>query len=110
MNGSDEDRPHYLWELAKPARDRSGLIFINYNPGRYNGLYVLQPVTHGMRVVAGGYGSPQGQDLYYAELEGPAADGLYRVVQSENDCSPDCARGTVTSVRLRFNGSSFIPE
>ncbi|WP_406832828.1 alpha/beta fold hydrolase [Pedococcus sp. KACC 23699] len=98
------------WTLAKPARDNSGLIFINYNPGRYNGVAVLQPVPDGMRVLAGGYGPPHGQDLYYSELEGPVADGRYRVVSHSNDCSPDCAGGTITTVRLRFNGSKFVPD
>lgn len=110
LPGSEQDRLMYEWSLAKPARDRSGLIFINYNPGRYNGLTVLQPVPGGMRVVAGWYGDEQGQDLYYAELEGPGADGRYRVLKSSNDCTPSCADGTTTTVRLKFNGSSFVPE
>lgn len=110
MGGTDDDRYNYEWALANPARDKSGLIFINYNPGRYNGLYVLQPVPDGMRVVAGTYYVHQGQDLYYASLEGPAADGLYRVLKSNNDCDPTCAEGTTTSVRLKFNGRSFVPD
>jgi hypothetical protein len=38
------------WEelkLAQPPRDKTGHLFINFNPGRYNGVIILQPTADG---------------------------------------------------------------
>lgn len=109
LPGTEEERRQYEFSLADPATDSTGLYFINYNPGRYNGITVLKPTSVGMEVIAGWYDRPQGQDLYYASLEGPGSDGRYTVVKSSNDCTPDCASGKTTSVRLRWNGTTFAP-
>jgi hypothetical protein len=33
---------------ADPARDKTGHFFLNYNPGRYNGVIVLNPTAGGL--------------------------------------------------------------
>lgn len=109
LPGNAEERTQYEFALAKPATDASGLYFINYNPGRYNGLTVLRPSATGMDVIAGWYNNPMGQDLYYARLDGIGSDGKYTVIKSENDCTPDCAGGLITEQRLKWDGTEFAP-
>jgi hypothetical protein len=41
-----------LWEsvaFADPGMDATGNIFINFNPGRYNGVIILRPVAGGLK-------------------------------------------------------------
>lgn len=109
LPGKAEERAQYEFALAEPATDSTGLYFINYNPGRYNGLTVLRPSPTGMDVIAGWYSNPMGQDLYYARLDGIGPDGKYTIIQSRNDCTPDCATGTTTEQRLKWNGTEFAP-
>lgn len=102
---------YYSWSLADPAMDKNGLIFMNYNPGRYNGVAILRPTSIGIDVMAWP-SQPEGVseetiDLYYAELEGPGTDGTYDIVKFANDCTPSCADGTITSERFRWNGTTF---
>ena len=109
LPGTAEQRAQYEFSLADPATDNTGLYFINYNPGRYNGLTVLRPSATGMDVVTGWYSKPLGQDLYFARLDGIGSDGKYTIIKSKLDCTPDCARGPVTEQRLKWNGSEFAP-
>lgn len=63
-------------------RDGTGNIFINYDPGRYNGVIVLRPTDDG--------------------------DGVYEIRSEINTCEPSCADGN-TLVRLhRWNGQDFV--
>ena len=107
LQAAQENDHQYEWSLAAPAIDSSGLLFINYNPGRYNGLAILRPTADGMDIVAWPYDAPGGQVLYNAELEGPGEDGKYVIIQYRNDCTPSCADGTTTTEQLTWNGSEF---
>lgn len=90
----------YAWELAVPATDSSGNLFVHYDPGRYDGILVYRPVANGMQLL---------KDFYYAELASPGADGrYYRIRQYTNDCKPDCARGTTTSRLYTWNGTTYV--
>lgn len=109
LPGNAEERWGYLFEPGVPPTDASGLIFLKYNPGRYDGVTVLQPIQDGMRLVAGTYSIPGEQSLYYARLEKPGADGLVTIIHSQNDCNPSCAGGTTTEERLKWNGYIFAP-
>ncbi|GAA0909013.1 hypothetical protein [Virgisporangium aurantiacum] len=93
---------------AQPARDKTGHIFLNYNPGRYNGVIVLRP-------------SPQGFDnfeslppendyqsrFYSASLQDENGDGTYEIDSAINDCDPNCAEGTINHKIYRWNGRTY---
>jgi hypothetical protein len=36
-------------------------------------------------------------------------DGTYEILQSYNDCNPDCAGGTITSATFKWNGTDYAP-
>ena len=98
--------------FADPATDATGNTFVTYNNGRYDGVLVLIPDAEGFENIgwedAGQhyYGK---HAYYYAEVVGPGADGEYTIRQSHNDCTPDCATGTITTQDLHWNGNDYVP-
>jgi hypothetical protein len=96
---------------AEPAQDSTGHIFINYNPGRYNGVIILAPQDG---TFADFKSLPPSGDyierFYDATLVDVNDDGVYEVDASFNNCSPDCAGGTVTETVYRWNGTDYVPE
>jgi hypothetical protein len=103
-----------IFAFANPATDATGNTFVLYNPGRYDGVLALIPDS-------GGFEDIGWDDLtteqhfsgkhayYYAQLLGPGTDGEYTIRRSHNDCTPDCASGTVTTQDLHWNGSDYVP-
>ena len=96
--------------FANPVTDSTGNAFVTYNPGRYDGVLVLVPTATGFQgpgwSMAGSHYA--GKRAYYdAKPQGPGSDGKYTIVQSRNDCVPDCAGGTVTSKVLHWNGNDY---
>ncbi|SED70876.1 hypothetical protein SAMN04488550_3015 [Gordonia malaquae] len=91
-----------------PAYDITGNTFVKYNPGRYDGVIVLVPTPTGFAdpgVDESGY---MGELMfYYAEAKGPGSDGRYVIEKSSNNCTPDCAGGTITKKTLRWNGHDY---
>lgn len=99
------------FEFADPATDATGNTFVTYNPGRYNGVIVLVPTDSGFADIGRESETSLGgrYDFYYAGLDGPHSNGQYTIVQSSNDCEPDCAGGTITSEELAWNGGDYVP-
>jgi len=101
--------------FANPATDATGNTFVLYNPGRYDGVLVLIPNTDGFENIdyQGYNGTNQHfsgkHAYYYAQLIGPGVGGDYTIRQSNNDCVPDCATGTITTQDLRWDGSDYVP-
>nr|BFE56522.1 hypothetical protein GCM10020063_010480 [Dactylosporangium thailandense] len=99
------------WEklaFADPPRDKTGHIFLNFNPGRYNGVIVLAPVTDGFADFAtlpdpGDYRSR----FYSADLVDVDHDGTYEVDSALNDCEPSCGQGTVHHTVYRWDGETY---
>lgn len=100
--------------LNDPATDASGNVFVTYNPGRYDGVIVLRPVPYGLESFGSlpGYEeySGPGPFGYYAELVDDDGDGLLEILQYDNDCTPSCAGGTVTTTRYAWTGSDYQPR
>jgi pimeloyl-ACP methyl ester carboxylesterase len=100
----------YELSAAKPAPDRAGNYFLDYNPGRYNGVIVLRPK-------AGGFDDfttlPPEDDymamFYYAEHRDVNGDGTLEIEKFANDCDPSCAEGTITSQVHRWTGRGYQP-
>lgn len=88
----------YGWDLATPATDPTGNLFVFYNPGRYDGILVYRPAADGMKLL---------KDFYFAELAGTDSAGQVRIRQFSNDCEPDCALGTITSRLYSWNGTTY---
>lgn len=103
--------------FPSPASDATGNTFVTYNPGRYDGVLVLVPTSDGFADIGWDEISTASSPsywgrlaLYYAELIGPGADGLYTIRQSSNDCDPSCADGTTTYEDLRWNGTDYVAQ
>lgn len=88
--------------------DAVGNIFIDWNPGRYNGVTVLRPTPGGFEDFGT---SPMGQDndFYYAYVVDVDNDGIFEIEKYTLDCNPSCADGTTTSEIYRWTGSGFAP-
>lgn len=92
-----------------PASDRTGNTFVKYNPGRYDGVLVLVPTPTGFADPEFSTSDYIGRlAYYYAEAKGPGADGRYVIEQSNNDCMPSCAGGTITKRTLKWNGHDYV--
>ncbi|MGU3292409.1 hypothetical protein [Williamsia sp. M5A3_1d] len=103
VDGNGESR----WGVASPATDSTGNLFVTYNPGRYDGVIVLHPTASGFAPIGTTYSDGPFR-YYHAELQGPGASGQYTIKQSNNDCNPACANGTITSKILRWNGTDYV--
>jgi hypothetical protein len=100
--------------FPSPATDATGNAFVTYNPGRYDGVLVLVPTADGFADIgwdstASNPGYTGRLAIYYAELVGPGSNGEYTIRQSNNDCTPSCAEGTVTNQDLHWDGSDYVP-
>ena len=96
--------------FANPVIDSTGNAFVKYNPGRYDGVLVLVPTPTGFQDIGWGNTHYQGKHAYYyAKLEGPGSNGQYTIRQFNNDCSPSCAGGAITSHVLQWNGTDYVP-
>jgi hypothetical protein len=96
---------------ATPPTDATDNLFLNYNPGRYNGVIVLRPIAGGFDDFGslpeqGGYTSP----FYSATLEDLNDDGIYEVVSQVNTCDPNCAEGRIERTVFRWDGTVYIAE
>ena len=99
------------WEQLAPAdppRDRTGHLFLNYNPGRLNGVIVLGITDEGLvdfdsLPKPGDYASR----FYSAELVDGERDGRYEIDSGINDCDPDCAGGKIHHRIYRWNGTTY---
>jgi serine/threonine-protein kinase len=102
--------------FPSPATDATGNTFVTYNPGRYDGVLVLVPTADGFADIGWDSDSTASNPsywgklaIYYAELVGPGSNGEYTIRQSDNDCNPNCAQGTVTDQNLHWDGSQYVP-
>lgn len=105
---------YYELGTPTPGSDASGNLFVIYNPGRYDGVAIFQPVDDSMKRLAGfySYDDAAGEDerFYFSELVGPDNSGLFSIRQSSNDCSPSCAGGTTLSRLYFWNGVDYAPK
>jgi hypothetical protein len=95
--------------LATPPTDATGHLFLNYNPGRYDGVVILSPTTAGFD----DYGSlPQPPDDQTGGFYSGAAvdldkDGTYEIKVDANTCEPDCAAANYLEMLYRWTGNSY---
>ena len=105
---------HVMCELADPATDASGNIFVLYNPGRNNGVMILRPTADSIEVLADSYSAYMEQTtplyFYAAGLIGPGSDGLYQIAQSSNNCGLDCAPGIYPYTTYVWNGTTYVEQ
>lgn len=104
--GTTEDLPDQL--DFRPI-DVQGHIFIDFNPGRYNGVVALRPTADGFDDFDT-LPDPDDYDgrFYSAEVSDQEGDGTYEIALSINDCTPSCADGTTTTTTYRWNGSDYV--
>lgn len=85
--------------------DALGHVFIDYNPGRYNGVIILRPTSSGFNDFETLPTADNGTGRFYAgiavDIDG---DGVYEVALDYNDCVPTCAGGTTYRTTYRWNG------
>ncbi len=73
-------------------------IFIQYNPGRYDGILVLVPVATGFDDLNSGWDADTATGRFYSTAASDVNnDGQYELQTTVNDCSPSCAEGLGTT-------------
>lgn len=103
--------PSQSYETLAPAPvsiDKTGHIFINFNPGRYNGVIVLNPIGNSFN----DYGSLPSQDglgrFYSGDAVDPTHSGINEIQLTINNCAPDCADGTYIQTTYHWNGNDYV--
>lgn len=96
-----------LLELNSPSPDRLGHIFINFNPGRYNGVIVLKPTVESYE----DFRSLPPTDDYASRFYGGTAvdhngDGVLEI-DVPDECLADCTEPGPTKT-YRWNGSDYV--
>jgi hypothetical protein len=88
--------------------DARGHLFIRWNPGRYDGVIVLNPTVDGFEDFGSLPNDTQTTGRFYpAETGDVNGDGAGDITVEKNNCKPDCAGGIRTSDTYRWDGSDF---
>ncbi|WP_344513801.1 hypothetical protein [Dactylosporangium maewongense] len=108
----DYDRQWESVAFADPGMDATGNVFINFNPGRLNGVIILRPVAGGLKDFATLPDAESGyqERFYSARLVMDTAKGTYTVRSELNDCEPSCAEGTIHTTTYRYNGTDYVKQ
>lgn len=100
--------PRYESAIVSEDQDTRGHLFIDYNPGRYNGVIVLVPTNDGFDDLDS---LPRGDSwsggFYYADVIDVDADGAFEILDLNNDCAQSCAGGTISNELLVWNGTDY---
>ncbi len=89
--------------------DALGHIFIDYNPGRFNGVVVLQPTADGFDDFGSlAFFADSTGGFYYAEVTDTQSDGTYEIQAYIQDCTPSCAEGLDYSDTWAWVDSSYV--
>lgn len=97
------------YELALTPSDKSGNVFVTYDPGRLPGVAILRPTAQGFAWLAGFYDSGKGTRearFYNARLGRPGADGLYTIHTQSGGCGAGCKGNPRRG--YRWNGSDYV--
>lgn len=93
---------------AWAATDATTNVFIEYNPGRSNGVMILIPTTTGFTAGATEWTDSSQGRFYSASLVDQESDGTFEISQISNDCDPSCGAGTSTATIFHWNGSDYV--
>jgi len=97
----------YALAPAPKPIDATGYVFLNYNPGRYNGVIVLDAIGGEFD----GFDSLPKQDnpaggLFYSAAT-KDVDGTYEIDVATNSCVPDCADGKLKHTINQWTGTAY---
>ncbi len=92
------------------AIDRSGRIFLDWNPGRYNGVSVLVVTPQGFDDLETLPLADYATRFYGSTAEDTDGDGDYEIVLDVNSCYLSCAGGPNWITSFSWNGSDFAPR
>jgi hypothetical protein len=98
-----------MYSLAPAPKpiDATGHVFLNYNPGRYNGVIVLGAIGGGFD----DFGSlpkqddPVGGRFYSATATD--VNGTYEIDVAINNCVPTCANGKLEHTIYQWTGTAY---
>lgn len=112
-----DDKDQVLWSAqtdrmyelapAATAQDSTGNVFLNFNPGRHNGVIVLKPTQHGFDDLGTLPSDTYQKRFYHAAAVGEPA-GEVVIWHFRTSCDPSCAEGATTKEQFRWNGSDYV--
>jgi len=104
IEGADEISPN------DPGKDKTGHLFVNWNPGRYPGVIVLGPIANGMADYAS-LPDKDGRDYDTRFYSGASVDhepdGVFEIDVEENSCKPDCAGGQKSTTTFAWKTGDY---
>lgn len=92
--------------------DAAGNIYIDFNPGRYNGVIVLRPTQSGFADFETLPPPPDGYNtrFYSGVAKDVDGDGTYEIQVGTNNCDPSCGEGTTTVTTWKWDGKDFVAQ
>jgi hypothetical protein len=100
-------------EPNKPAVDRTGNVFLRYNPGRYYGVIIVRAAGGRLEsfgtLPADGEYEGSGPFGYYASTHDDRPhDGVLEIRQFHNHCDPSCADGALSNETYAWDGRRYV--
>jgi hypothetical protein len=92
------------------AVDASGNIFLDWNPGRYNGVSVLVMTPDGFDDLDTLPLDTYGKRFYSSTVEDSDRDGFYEIVLDVNTCYRGCAGGPVWTTTFVWKDNDYVPR
>jgi hypothetical protein len=97
--------------VNSPAIDKTGNVFIDWDPGRARGVSVLRPTKQGFDDL----GTLPSLAEYaarfsYADVVDVDGDGTFEIKANENNCEPSCADAEITSTMYAWDGTRYAAQ
>lgn len=97
--------------VAMPPVDDTGHIFVNFDPGRLNGVIVLSSADDGFDTYSSLPASGEYRTRFYgARIVDIDGDRVNEIEVETNDCNPSCAGGTATTRLFKWDGRDYVAE
>ena len=103
---SEQTMGMYYLAPAPIVQDINGNVFIDYNPGRYNGVVTLVPTGQGFDALGTVPTDVHTARFYFAVVVGGSEESGV-IWKYENDCEPSCAQGVLTKERFEWDGADY---
>lgn len=96
-------------EIPQPV-DAAGRVFLDWNPGRYNGVSVLVPTAEGFDDLGTLPTVDYGTRFYGSTVEDWDEDGVFEILLDVNSCHFGCAGGPSWTTTFTWTGEDFTPS
>lgn len=105
------DLAFYEMVVNSPAIDKTGNVFIDWDPGRARGVSVLRPTKQGFDDLGTLPSLAEyAAKFYYADVVDVEGDGTFEIKANHNNCDPSCAEAEIMSTMYAWDGTRYAAQ